>query len=87
MIPYELSFIITFSLLKKIEVINIILDLTFLFDNCLMFMTSRRNDSGETFDHYEIFVSYAHTWRFWFDTVSMLGISIFELIHPAFKYF
>ena len=87
MIPYEASFVIGFTYLKTYEVINVLLDLLFLFDNCLIFFTSRRIEGGETFDHYLIFTAYVQTWRFWFDTISLLGITIFKLIHPFFKTF
>lgn len=58
MIPYEFSFVIPFYFQKFNEIINIILDLLFLFDNGLMFFTTRRIFEGETSDHYEIFLSY-----------------------------
>lgn len=84
----ELSFAINYQFLRVDEVINVVLDLLFLVDNVLMFFTTFENRHGEEiWDHYDIFKEYSRTWRFVFDSLSLLGLTFFKAIHPAFKYF
>ena len=87
-IPLEFSYAINFWFLQANEIINVILDLLFLIDNILMFFTTYENKYGiEIWDHYKIYYFYTGTARFVFDSLSLLGMSLFKVIHPAFKYF
>ena len=68
--------------------IDVVLDVLFLIDNLLVFITSFRDKMGnEVKDPYQIFKNYTHSWRFVFDTLSLLGMSFFTKFHSSLKQF
>lgn len=68
--------------------VDALLDVLFLIDKILMFFTTYFNKKGfEIKEHYLIFINYTRTWRFLFDTLSILGSYVFTSINPSFKYF
>lgn len=87
-IPFDISFGVPFSLMQFNSFADLVLDVVFLIDNILMFFTSYFNQFGiEVKNPYKIYKNYTSTWRFVFDTLSLLGSFFFIKIHPYFKYF
>lgn len=65
-----------------------LIDIFFLFDICLVFLTSviSRN-GGESFDSKDIVDSYMWTSRFFIDTLSLLGSDVFKYINRFMNLF
>lgn len=89
LVPLELSF-------DEIEwfdgilylLIDLAIDLVFLIDMILMFMTSFRNKFGEEVkDQEKIIIHYVKKTRFFFDFFSLLGTIIFTSWMPSMKIF
>lgn len=87
MIPYQIGIGLPMEFISINTFIDLFLDILFLIDNSLMFFTSFMTKHGvEVSCPYEIYLNYTRTWRFVFDSLSLLGSSVFTSIHPAFKY-
>lgn len=88
MIPHQFSFALPFEFLRINSYLDLTIDILFLLDNLLMFFTSFQNQHGtEISNHYEIYLNYTRSIRFYFDSLSLLGFYFFKQIAPAFKYF
>ena len=87
-ISFEISFGLPDSFLNAKQFIENAVDFLFFFDNALIFFTSFINKYGvEVTNAYEIYLNYTRSWRFVFDSLSLLGLSFFRDVHPFFKYF
>lgn len=87
-VPVHFSFKLPRSFEQIDSIIENIIDLLFFFDNVLMFFTTRPTRRGiEIRSHYRIMIEYTRTWRFKFDTLSLLGNNVFHTVHPGHKYF
>ena len=87
LIPYQIGIGLPLHFNTANSFIDLFLDILFLIDNSLMFFTSFQSKHGlEVKCPYEIYLNYTRTWRFVFDSVSLLGSSVFTRIHASFKY-
>ena len=88
MIPLNFSFALPYQFHRVNLVIDILLDFVFLLDNFLLMLTTYENKNGfEVSDPYRIFIHYTRSWRFVFDTLSLLGMSFFTKIHTSLRQF
>jgi hypothetical protein len=69
-------------------IFDIFVDILFIVDMVLMFMTSFQDNKGQHItDQKEIAKNYMRTKRFIFDVLAILGTDVFSLINPVFKFF
>ena len=69
-------------------IVDTLIDIVFLVDIVLMFLTSTINERGKPlFDSRHIAAQYTKTFRFYLDFLSLFGAGVFESIHPYFKLF
>lgn len=88
MIPLYFSFGLDYEMQMFNLKFDFALDILFIVDNILMFFTSFENRQGqEVKDFYKIYLNYTRSWRFVFDSLSLLGLQLFTDINKFFKYF
>ena len=74
--------------LLTFDIIEIVIDVVFVLDLILMFLTTYQNKRGfEIKSPYKIASNYVRTWRFVFDCLSILGNTLMRKINPMFRYF
>ena len=88
MIPFEQAFPNELTESKFIFYLDLMVDVIFVIDICLMFISTKINKRGkEISDPYEIAKLYVTTRRFYFDILSVLGTHVFVQLSHFFKYF